>query len=85
MIARLEKVRTKVAIIHNIPKKFFEEIEASVAFGNHLFPSWANTVFAPTDLHDKFRAVFNKYKDIGNKAERDKIVTAFIHSNQIET
>ena len=84
MIARLEKVRTKVSIIHNIPKKFFEEIEASVVFGNHLFPNWANTVFAPTDLHDKFRAVYNKYKAIGNKNERDKIVNDFIHSNQIE-
>jgi hypothetical protein len=84
MITTLEKVKTRVAIIHNIPKKFFEEIEASVAFGDHLFPSWANTVFAPTDLKAKFRAVYNKYKSIKTKVNRDRIVNTFIHSNQIE-
>lgn len=84
MIAKINKVRTKLAIIHNIPKEFFLEIEGSEVFGEHLFPNWANTVFSNTDLHDKFEVVYNAYKSIPDGNTRVQIITAFISINQIE-
>src|SRR5690606_9250091 len=60
------------------------EIENSAAFGSHLFPAWSDGVFSTTSLNNKFEAVYNKYKAIRNKANRDRIVSAFTHCNQIE-
>ena len=84
MITRLHRLTTGISIIQEIPVMFFREIENSVAFGNHLFPAWTNGVFGTTTLKDKFEAVYDKYKAIRSKANRDKIVAAFTHNNQIE-
>ncbi|MDG1720413.1 MAG: hypothetical protein P8I31_04075 [Bacteroidia bacterium] len=84
MITRLQRLTTGLSVIQVIPETFFKEIENSASFGNHLFPAWANTVFAPTSLSRKFEAVYNKYKAIHSKGIRDKIVNAFTQSNQIE-
>ena len=84
MITRLHKLNTGLSILQEIPSTFFIEIENSIAFGNHLFPAWADGVFKSTSLMKKFEAVYNKYKAIRTKKNRDKIVNAFIHSNQIE-
>lgn len=35
-------------------------------------------------MNRKFEAVYSKYKAIKNKSNREKIVSAFIHNNQIE-
>ncbi|WP_417613341.1 hypothetical protein [Owenweeksia hongkongensis] len=84
MITRLQRLTTGLSIIQEIPTTFFREIENSAAFGNHLFPAWTNGVFGATSLSNKFEAVYNKYKAIRSKNNRDKIVTAFTHNNQIE-
>lgn len=84
MITRLQRLTTGLSIIQEIPTTFFREIENSAAFGNHLFPAWTNGVFGATSLSNKFEAVYNKYKAIGSKINRDKIVAAFTHNNQIE-
>lgn len=84
MITRLQRLTTGLSIIQEIPETFFREIENSAAFGDHLFPAWANTVFAPTSLKSKFQAVYVKYKAITVKTTRDKVVGAFTHCNQIE-
>ena len=84
MITRLQRFTTGLSIIQEIPEIFFKEIESSLAFGDHLFPAWANTVFAPTSLRSKFEAVYNKYKAIHSKPIRDKIVNAFTESNKID-
>lgn len=84
MITRLQRLTTGLSIIQEIPETFFREIENAAAFGDHLFPIWANTVFAPTSLKSKFQAVYDKYKAIPSKATRDKIVDAFTQNNQIE-
>ncbi len=84
MITKLHRFTTGLSIIQEIPETFFREIENSVAFGDHLFPAWANRVFTPTSLKSKFQAVYDKYKAITPKASRGKIVDAFTHSNQIE-
>lgn len=82
MIIPIKKLKTRIAIIHQIPKKFFKNLEASSHFGDHLFPSWID-VFDATDLKKKFKEVYDLYKNIPNIRERQKITTAFIHSNDI--
>lgn len=84
MILNLKKVSTRIAILHNVPKKFFKELENATSFGNHLFPNWCNTVFKATDLTKKFEVVYNSYKAIRFKRDRLKIIKAFENSNQIE-
>lgn len=84
MITRLQKLETEISIIQQIPEMFFREIENSANFGNHLFPVWTNAVFDTTSLMSKFEAVYNKYKVIRTQSNRDKIVAAFAHNNQIE-
>ena len=84
MVISLNRYSTRIAIIHNIPKVFFRNIEVATTFGPHLFPPWANTVFAPTHLHRKFESVYNKYKAIKTKRNRDRIVDTFSAINQIE-
>ena len=84
MIFKLKKLNTQISIIQEIPTVFFREIENSTNFGNHLFPSWAVTVFASTNLFKKFETVYNKYKSIKTKSYRDKILKAFKHNNLIE-
>ena len=82
MIIQIKKVNSRLAILHNAPKLFFKRIENSDSFGNHLFPSWIS-VFDNTYLKQKFEAVYVKYKGIRNKKDRDKIINAFFHTNQI--
>lgn len=82
MIIQIKKINSRLAIIHNAPKLFFKRIEDSNSFGNHLFPSWIS-IFDNTDLKLKFEDVYNKYKRIKSKRERDKIVNAFFHTNQV--
>jgi hypothetical protein len=84
MILKIEKIDTKLDILHNIPKTFFQNLEATTSFGDHLFPAWTNTVFKATDLKLKFEAVYKKYKSLKIKSERDKIIEAFNTSNEIE-
>ncbi|MCJ0743630.1 hypothetical protein [Pedobacter montanisoli] len=84
MILNIQKVKTRIVVLHSIPKSFFKKIEDSVNFGNHLFPNWSIQVFQNTDLQSKFKAVYDAYKLITIKNERDKIITAFQNSNEIE-
>lgn len=84
MVINLNRYSTRIAIIHNIPKLFFRNIEAAVSFGPHLFPAWSNTVFSATQMNRKFEQVYNKYKAIRTKRNRDKIIDAFNSVNQIE-
>lgn len=84
MITKLQRLTTGLSVIQEIPEKFFMEIENSLTFGDHLFPAWSIPIFAATSLGSKFEAVYKKYKSIKTKSSRDKIVNAFIHSNQIE-
>jgi hypothetical protein len=84
MITRIEKTKTNLSILQNIPKKFFSVIEESEDFGNHLFPTWVNDVFATTDLRLRFEEVYNSYKAINNHNSRLRIVEAFTNTNKIE-
>jgi hypothetical protein len=84
MITNLQKTRTKLVILHNIPRSFFSRIEESKAFSDDLFPQWFNDVFVATDLSQKFEAVYKKYKAIQSKVERDKIIDAFRFCNDVE-
>lgn len=85
MITRLQRLVTGISIIQEVPDFFFQEIERASSFGRHLFPAWVNGVFAPTALSSKFEAVYNKFKNIKTKTNRDRIVQAFIQNNQIES
>lgn len=84
MILKINKIETKLNLLHTVPDAFFKDLELATSFGDHLFPSWANTVFKSTDLQLKFEAVYKKYKTITSKSDRDKIIEAFNTSNQIE-
>ncbi|MEW5676447.1 hypothetical protein ABGT15_09045 [Flavobacterium enshiense] len=84
MITQIEKTKTRLSIIQNIPKKFFSLIEESENFDDHLFPTWSINVFAPTDLRSKFEEVYNVYKAINNPNSRSRIIEAFENTNKIE-
>lgn len=84
MITRLQRLTTGISLIQDLPAFFFQEIETSAAFGNHLFPAWVNGVFGNTALFSKFEAVYNKYKAIRSKVNRDKVTAAFSYNNQVE-
>lgn len=84
MITRLQRLTTGISLIQDLPAFFFQEIEASAVFGNHLFPAWVNGVFGNTALFFKFEAVYNKYKAIRSKVNRNKVTAAFSYNNQVE-
>jgi len=84
MITNLQKIWTRLSIINNIPKKFFSKLEESNAFNENLFPEWANLVYQRTTLKEKFRAVYDKYKLLGSENTRNKVISSFSHSLQIE-
>lgn len=84
MILNIQKVKTRVAILHSIPKFFFKKLEDSKYFGDHLFPSWSVTIFADTTLKNKFETVYNSYKSVKVKRDRIKIIKAFENGNEIE-
>lgn len=84
MLTNLQKINTDIGRIHEIPTRFFEQIEASVAFGDHLFPDWTRGVFDGTTFFGKFEDVYHKYKAIADQNSRDLIVRAFEHNNRVE-
>lgn len=73
-----------MAIIHNIPKSFFRKIDAATEFNDNLFPSWAVTVFAKTDLKEKFKEVYDDYKGLANDAQRQLVQNCFKNTNKIQ-
>lgn len=84
MLVNLAPINSQLRRLHEIPTTFFQNIEAAVAFNDALFPDWTDTAFSATDLKEKFRAIYDKYKAIADLAERTKVVNAFTHNNQIE-
>jgi len=84
MILNLNKIKSRLAILHNIPKYFFKRIESATAFGEDLFPSWSNTVYVNTMLKVKFENVYNIYKSLQSKSDRDMIIEAFENTNKVE-
>lgn len=84
MLTNLQKVNTEIVRIHEIPTRFFEQIEASAAFGDHLFPDWTRKIYDGTTLFAKFEAVYDKYKAIDDEASRALIVRAFQQNNRVE-
>ncbi len=84
MIVQLRKTKTRLSIINQIPKVFFFRIENSTQFGNHLFPNWANHIFAATDLKDKFKDVYDEYKKYKSSTTRKLIRETFFYNNQIK-
>lgn len=84
MILNLQKIRSRIGIIHNIPKSFFKRLEQAEHFGDHLFPTWANEVFKNTDLQSRFEAVYNSYKALPTNKAKASVIQAFTESNKIE-
>lgn len=84
MLTNLKKIKTDITELHKVPTSFFMKLEDAEEFGDHLFPNWTREVFITTHLFDKFKVVYNKYKAIKELAEREKIIKAFMHTNQVE-
>lgn len=84
MITTIKHYRSRLAIIHNIPKSFFRKIDASTEFNDDLFPSWAVTVFAKTDLKEKFKKVYDDYKGLANDAQRQLVQNCFKNMNKVQ-
>lgn len=84
IITDLHKFCTRISIIQEIPHAFFSQIETSMIFGDTLFPTWEKDVFEETHLRKKFEAVYDKYKSIPAKADRDKVCDSFVYNNRIE-
>ncbi|WP_438710729.1 hypothetical protein ACSTS3_18615 [Aquimarina muelleri] len=83
MIKTLQKISSPIIGIQEIPVSFFNEIEESPDFGDHLFPAWFNNVFGKV-LKDKFELVYDEYKKIISPFERQKVIEAFTHGNRIQ-
>lgn len=84
MLTNLQRIDTDIVRLQEIPTQFFNGLEEAEQFGDHLFPDWTRQVFGGTTLFKKFEAVFSKYKAIEDGASRERIIRAFIHSNQVE-
>lgn len=82
MIVSIKRLQTRIAIIHQIPKKFFKNLETSTSFGDHLFPNWIY-LFDATDLKKKFKIVYEEYKALKSIPQREKIINTFYYSNNI--
>ena len=84
MITQLNKVKSRLAILQNIPKYFFSKLEIATEFNNDLFPAWSLSVFRQSEMRQKFKAVYDKYKLIEAEELRKKVVDAFFYTNQVE-
>lgn len=90
LIANLQPIKTDLIKLKEIPDTFFLKLEAAVIFDNSLFPEWLTNkkgnpiVFGKnTELRNKFKAIYDKYKAIKVKDERLKIITAYFDTNKI--
>lgn len=84
MITTIKYFRSRLAIIHNIPKSFFRKIDTAIEFSDDLFPSWAVTVFQGTDLKKKFKAVYDDYKALTTNDERLLVQECFKNTNKVQ-
>lgn len=84
MVVEIQKIITQLSALQEIPQTFFQGIENANSFDDTLFPDWTTPVFSETDLKKKFKAVYDKYKAIDDKEQRDRIIQSFIDSNKIE-
>lgn len=85
MLYNLTQPDTELAILHDIPTTFFERIEGSETFGNHLFPDWYEEVCGTLHgLKRKFEDFYNHYKAIENEELRRQLRHAFITNNRIQ-
>ena len=82
MIFKIKRLKSRICIIHQIPKKFFNNLESARRFDDNLFPDWFN-VFDRTALRAKFETVYNKYKAIQTPRNRLRIIEAFTNNNKI--
>ena len=83
MITKITNYSSRLAIIHNIPKTFFKQIDRSESFGDHLFPKWAIKVFEDTDIKLKFKSVYDDYKDLPTAADRKLVLDCFDNTNKV--
>jgi hypothetical protein len=85
MLYNLIQPKTELARLHEIPKTFFEKIEDSKTFGNHLFPDWFEEVCGSLHgLEKKFKSLFENYKAIGDIEARKQIIKAFEINNKVK-
>lgn len=83
MLINLQPFQTELRRLQEIPATFFTNLEAAAAFGDALFPNWINSAFAGTQIKNKFKTIYDKYKAIVDPSERAKIIEAFVNNNQI--
>lgn len=84
IITNLQKLKSKIDIIQEIPQSFFSNIEKNNDFSDKWFPEWSISIFKSTSLFNKFECVFNKYKKIRTKSLREKVIKGFYESEDIE-
>lgn len=84
MLVNLQPFQTELRRLQEIPTAFFANLEAAVIFDDALFPNWIDTAFAGTQIKNKFRTIYVKYKAIADPVERARIIGAFTNNNQIE-
>lgn len=84
MITKIKHYRSRLAIIHNIPKIFFRKIDTANEFSDDLFPSWAVTVFKDTDLKKKFKKVYDDYKALPTNDKRLLVQECFKNTNKVQ-
>ncbi|MEZ4886302.1 MAG: hypothetical protein R3E32_16320 [Chitinophagales bacterium] len=84
IVRKLQPIDTQLRKLQEIPETFFSRIEDCDDFEDEtLFPNWISNVFPATALKTKFRAIYVKYKLIADRNERQKIIDAFIHTNEV--
>lgn len=90
LITNLQPIQSGLSKLKEIPDTFFGNLEDAIIFDNNLFPDWlTNNVGFPvvfgnrTELRNKFKAIYEKYKAIDNLVERQKIIIAYTDTNKI--
>lgn len=92
LVTNLQPMKTALSKLKEIPDTFFTKLEAAKHFDDDLFPSWLldskgnQIIFGKaTELRNRFKAIFEKYKAITNKDERKKIVDTYFDTNKISS
>lgn len=90
LITNLRPITTALAKIKEVPDIFFANLEAAETFNNNLFPKWLTDkkgkpiVFGKrTELRNRFKAIYDKYKAIGDVAARQRIISAYFDTNKV--
>lgn len=82
MIFNLVKNETGLGELHKLAETFFSQLATASSFDQIKFPDWYIPVFGATQLNDRFKDVFDAYKELTEDEQR-KVLTAVQDTNRV--